>query len=123
MFSSPRKPSSGRKNSVWSDANIPAHELDWLRADLRATDKPTIVFAHQRLDLAGQHAVKNASEVRKTLESSGKVRAVFQGHSHKNEHQEISGVHYCTLVAMVEGAVRTTAASRQWRCWPTARFE
>ena len=94
----------GRKNSVWSDANIPAHELDWLRADLRATDKPTIVFAHQRLDLAGQHAVKNASEVRKTLESSGNVRAVFQGHSHKNEHQEIAGVHYCTLVAMVEGA-------------------
>jgi alkaline phosphatase len=37
------------------------------------------------------------------LEPSGNVLAVFQGHSHKNDHQEISGIHFCTLVAMVEG--------------------
>ena len=30
--------------------------------------------------------------------------AVFQGHSHQNDHKEIGGIHYCTLVAMVEGA-------------------
>jgi alkaline phosphatase len=62
-----------------------------------------IVFAHQRLDEAGQHAVRNAADVRKILESSGKVLAVLQGHSHKNDHQEIGGIHYATLVAMVEG--------------------
>ena len=93
----------GRKNSTWTDANVPAFELDWLQADLKATDKKTIVFAHQRLDDAGQHAVKNAAKVRKALEASGKVRVVFQGHSHKNDHQEIGGIHYTTLVAMVEG--------------------
>jgi alkaline phosphatase len=102
-FRSDGKP-YGRKNSTWTDANIPAYEMDWLRADLRATDKKVIVFAHQRLDDAGQHAVKNAADVRKVLESSGKVLAVFQGHSHKNDHQEIAGIHYATLVAMVEGA-------------------
>jgi len=102
-FRSDGKP-YGRKNSTWTDANIPAHELDWLRTDLKATDKKVIVFAHQRLDEAGQYAVRNAAEVRKALESSGKVLAVFQGHSHKNDHQEISGIHYATLVAMVEGA-------------------
>jgi len=102
-FRSDGKP-YGRKNSTWNDANIPDQELDWLRTDLRATDKSVIVFAHQRLDDAGQHAVKNAAEVRRVLESSGKVAAVFQGHSHKNDHQAISGIHYCTLVAMVEGA-------------------
>jgi len=32
------------------------------------------------------------------------VRAVFQGHSHKNDYQEIAGIHYCTLAAMIEGA-------------------
>jgi alkaline phosphatase len=32
------------------------------------------------------------------------VLAVFQGHSHKNDYKDIAGVHYCTLVAMVEGA-------------------
>lgn len=94
----------GRKNSVWTDANVPRHELDWLKADLKATDRPVIVFAHQRLDEAGKHAVKNAAAVRTIFESSGNVSAVFQGHSHKNDHQEIAGIHYATLVALVEGA-------------------
>ena len=30
--------------------------------------------------------------------------AVFQGHSHRNGYREIAGVHYCTLVAVVEGS-------------------
>jgi alkaline phosphatase len=38
------------------------------------------------------------------LEDSGKVLAVFQGHSHKNDLKDINGIHYCTLVAMVEGS-------------------
>lgn len=93
----------GRKNFKWTDPNIPAAELDWLKADLKATTKKTIVFAHQRLDVKNSHGVKNAASVRKVLEASGKVMAVFQGHSHKNDYKDISGIHYCTLVAMVEG--------------------
>jgi alkaline phosphatase len=31
------------------------------------------------------------------------VRVVFQGHSHKNELEEVNGIPYCTLAAMVEG--------------------
>ncbi|HTN73915.1 MAG TPA: alkaline phosphatase, partial [Pirellulaceae bacterium] len=41
---------------------------------------------------------------REVLEASGQVLAVFQGHSHKNDLKEIAGIHYCTLVAMIEGA-------------------
>jgi alkaline phosphatase len=93
----------GRKNSRWDDANLPAAQVDWLRDDLKATEKKVIVFVHQRLDDIKQYAVKNAADVRKVLEQSGKVRAVFQGHSHANAYQEIAGIHYCTLVAMVEG--------------------
>lgn len=93
----------GRKNFQWTDANIPAAEIDWLRSDLKASKKPTIVFAHQRLDISTNHGVKNNADVRKVLESSGNVLAVFQGHSHKNDLKEINGIHYCTLVAMVEG--------------------
>ncbi|MGI9472736.1 MAG: metallophosphoesterase family protein [Rubripirellula sp.] len=92
-----------RKNFKWTDSNVPPHELEWLRADLDANAKPTIVFAHQRLDVAGNHGVKNATEVRQALEQSGHVRAVFQGHSHQNDLHEIGGIHYCTFVAMVEG--------------------
>ena len=94
----------GRKNFEWTDPNIPAAELEWLKADLKATSKHTVVFAHQRLDVSSVYGVKNAPAVRKVLEDSGQVLAVFQGHSHKNDHREIGDIHYCTLVAMVEGA-------------------
>lgn len=93
-----------RKNFNWTDANLPAAELEWLEADLKATKKQVIVFAHQRLDESNGYSVKNSAAVRKILESSGKVLAVFQGHSHQNEINEIGGIHYCTLVAMVEGS-------------------
>jgi alkaline phosphatase len=94
----------GRKNSQWTDANIPPEELEWLEADLKTTQKPTIVFAHQRLDVSNSHGVKNAPQVRSVLEAAGNVRAVFQGHSHANDLKTIQDIHYCTLVAMVEGS-------------------
>ena len=94
----------GRRNFQWTDPNIPAAEVDWLREDLKSAPGKTVVFAHQRLDVNNHYGVKNANEVRQVLEKSGKVRAVFQGHSHQNDHKEIAGIHYCTLVAMVEGS-------------------
>ncbi len=94
----------GRQNFEWTDPNIPAAELEWLRADLKRTRRRTVVFAHQRLDVSDHYGVKNAADVRKALEESGNVLAVFQGHSHKNDHKDIAGIHYCTLVAMVEGS-------------------
>ncbi len=93
----------GRNNFEWTDPNIPATELEWLKADLSGTSKPTIVFAHQRLDVGSPYGVKNASDVRHILEGAN-VLAVMQGHSHKNEYREIGGIHYCTLVAMIEGS-------------------
>ena len=94
----------GRKNSEWTDTNIPAAELEWLEGDLKVNDKPVIVCAHQRLDVSNNHGVKNNADVRTIFESSSKVLAVFQGHSHQNDLTEIGGIHYCTLVAMVEGS-------------------
>lgn len=93
-----------RRNFHWTDANIPPAELEWLQDDLRQTELRTVVLAHQRLDVSNSHGVKNAAAVRQTLEASGKVLAVFQGHSHQNDLKQIGGIHYCTLVAMVEGA-------------------
>ena len=94
----------GRKNSKWNDANIPPAELEWLREDLQSTKLPTIVFVHQRLDVTTDHGVKNCVDVRDILKNSGHVLAVFQGHSHQNDLKDIDGIHYCTLVAMVEGS-------------------
>ncbi|EKK04017.1 metallophosphoesterase [Rhodopirellula baltica SH28] len=95
--------SYGRRNFHWTDANVSAEELEWLRGDLKANRKPTVVFAHQRLDVSNHHGVKNNADVRRVLEESGSVVAVFQGHSHQNDLSEIGGIHYCTMAAMVEG--------------------
>ncbi len=101
----------GRKNANFSDTYIPAEELEWLKGDLAATKLPTIVLAHQRLDFGPTDGnnnwnmtVKNAPDVRKVLEDSGRVLAVFQGHSHQNDHREVGGIHYCVFRAMVEGS-------------------
>lgn len=96
----------GRKNSKWNDANIPPAELEWLREDLKSTKLRTIVFVHQRLDVTTDHGVNNCVEVRDILKNSGHVLAVFQGHSHQNDLKDFDGIHYCTLVAMVEGSGR-----------------
>lgn len=93
-----------RKNFSWQDTTIPKTELTWLEAELSSASGPVIILAHQRLDVDKAHSVQNAAEVRALLEKSGKVLAVFQGHSHKNDYQQIAGIHYCTLVAMVEGS-------------------
>lgn len=94
----------GRKNFQWTDPNIPQDQVEWLEADLKKAQGQTIVFIHQRLDVNNHYGVKNAAAVRKVLEDSGKVRAVFQGHSHKNDLKEINGIPYCVHRAMVEGS-------------------
>ena len=99
-----------RKNFDWTDPNISDDQVKWLESDLAEAKMPTIVFTHQRLDDAGVYSAKNAAIVRAKLEASNNVLAVFQGHSHKNEHQLIKGIHYCTMVAMVEGSYEQSNA-------------
>ena len=94
----------GRKNFQWTDPNIPTDQVEWLQADLEAANGKAIIFVHQRLDVSNNYGVRNAPQVRKVLEQSGKVLAVFQGHSHKNDLKEINGIHYCVHRAMVEGS-------------------
>jgi hypothetical protein len=48
--------------------------------------------------------VNNGPEIRKLLRDSAKVLAVLQGHCHWGNYQEIAGLHYCTLSAVVEGS-------------------
>jgi len=91
-------------NFNWTDANIPAFELQWLEQDLALAEGPVIILTHQLLDGTGSHYVKNAANVRRILELSSKVIAVFQGHYHTGSHSKIQGIHYYTLKAMVEGS-------------------
>lgn len=91
-------------NFHWTQTYVPPDEQKWLKADLAATKKPSLVFIHQCLDdEKGAHGVKNAPDVRKILEESGKVLAVFHGHNHRGAFRRIRGIPYLTMRAMVEG--------------------
>jgi len=85
---------------------VPQTEMEWLRDDLAATARPTIVCVHQMLDTeateAGWTLIGNASEVRALLAASGVVIAVFQGHEHSNRYSLIDGIHYVTFEALVD---------------------
>lgn len=87
----------------WTDTNIPAHELEWLRKDLAVAPGPAVVFIHQLLDGTDSVSVRNAQQVRAILEESGTVQVVFQGHHHEGRYRRINGIHYYTLRAVVEG--------------------
>lgn len=93
----------GRKNYTWTDTDIPKKERDWLRTVLASDPRPTLVFVHQRLDVEGSYGVHSAAEVRRILEESKQVVAVFQGHNHVNDHRIIQGIHYLTMNAVIEG--------------------
>ncbi|MCX7948980.1 MAG: metallophosphoesterase [Treponemataceae bacterium] len=100
----PGSPGSGYS---WSDANIPAVEVEWLKNDLASTKLPTIVFSHQLLCPLEQvdaaydpaHSVKNAAEIRSILEKSGVVVAAFAGHYHDGGYMKVNGIHYVCLQA------------------------
>jgi predicted phosphodiesterase len=89
-----------------SRANIPPKQMEWLKDDLNATEKLTIVFSHQ--SLVSENSVKNQNEVRKIFEQANlkkkKVIACFNGHEHDDDHIQINGVNYIGI----------NSASYQW---------
>jgi len=98
---------SDRANEFWyMQGCVPPQVLEWLEEDLVATELPTIVCLHQRLDLdfeqrTGGPEVANYLEVRAVLEASGDVVAVFQGHDHWGGYSQIEGIHYVTFSALI----------------------
>jgi len=91
-------------NFDWKKAYVPHEQLAWLKSDLKTAARPTVVFVHQLLDAdTGDVYVRNAAEVRRILEESGHVRAVFQGHHHEGNYSVVNGIPYYTLKALVIG--------------------
>ncbi len=91
-------------NYSWKDANIPRHQLRWLSNILAGSPYPVYIFTHQLLDGKGDLYINNSNRVRKVLEESNKVQAVFQGHNHEGGVSTINGILYYTQKAMVEGS-------------------
>ncbi len=102
-----RKSGADRAHEFWyMPGYLPPPLLTWLRDDLAASELPTIVCLHQRLDLEyemrhGGPEVLNSREVRRILVEDGDVIAVFQGHDHAGGYTEIDGIHYVTFTALI----------------------
>lgn len=90
----------------WQNTNIPKEQLTWLEKDLTATNFPTVVFCHHPLYLferdGNRYHVQNYRAVQSILETSRKVHLVFQGHVHESNIKKINGIHYITLLGMVD---------------------
>jgi alkaline phosphatase len=94
-----------RGNFSWTDANLPDDQLAWFEQQLDEAPGPAVVLTHQRIDgLEGPHNVRNGAAARAIMEASGKVMLVLSGHSHQNLHEQVNGIDYVVVRAMVEGA-------------------
>ena len=94
--------------SHWNKVYLVRPQLEWLTLELTRAAGKAIVLIHQRIDeenAMNPHALMNAAEVRRTLENSGKVLAVFQGHDHRTGTRTvINDIPYFTIFGMVEEA-------------------
>lgn len=76
-------------------------QIEWLKADLAATKKQSVIISHQSFDdVWTGYTVPNKMAVRKVIDEANqeskkpKVIACFCGHHHLDHHMEINGVHY-----------------------------
>ncbi|WP_420401904.1 metallophosphoesterase family protein [Flagellimonas sp.] len=85
----------------WEGYNryIGQEQQRWLKDDLDKTDKPTIIFSHQTLELE-DGGVANLKEIQKILEEANasagyqKVLCCLSGHHHTDFMTKINGIYY-----------------------------
>ena len=82
-------------NVVWNDSFCPFPEE--LAQRLEMADGDVYVFMHQIIvpGLSVNHEIRNAQQLRRIVEESGKVRRVYQGHYHRGHRGILKGVEYC----------------------------
>jgi 3',5'-cyclic AMP phosphodiesterase CpdA len=96
------------------DVRIDPGQLEWLREDLAQTSLDTLVFMHHSAseqDLGDARwfhkaphlaLVRERAQLRQILLESRKVRAVFNGHVHRNHLDLIDGIPYITIQSLIE---------------------
>jgi 3',5'-cyclic AMP phosphodiesterase CpdA len=96
------------------EIRIPHAQLEWLSADLASSSLPVAVFMHHSAseqDLedsrwfawrANAALVRERHELRHILEGCGRVKAVFNGHVHRNHLDVIRGIPYVTIQSLIE---------------------
>lgn len=105
---------------------IRASDLDWLAAELPASDAPTILFTHAPLgggSMLGnywfqnnpQHATyPNADAARALIEQHGHVVLGVSGHVHWNTLHRVNAVPYITIQSLTESFATGGEAAAAW---------
>lgn len=93
-----------RRGVNWKNAMVDGEQLAWLEETLRVSPLPVLVFCHELFAMSEEEdsplMLRNAPELRRLFEESGKVRAVFSGHHHDGDFAAVNGIPYFTLAAM-----------------------
>lgn len=101
-------------------------DLDWLAADLAASNLPSVIFSHLPLDgasLLGNYWFENnpryggpeyVAEVREILENAGNVVLCVAGHTHRNHVSTIDGIHYLTVQSLSDSYTTQDRAAGAW---------
>lgn len=89
---------------------IGPQQVEWLRAQLRQTPHPVVVFSHQglaRYEADGEvYGIDNYAEIQSILEQHNRenprnsVIACFNGHTHWDVADQINGIWYITITSM-----------------------
>jgi hypothetical protein len=88
--------------------HVSQEQIEWLRAELAAATRPTVILSHQGLDdIWDGGAVPNRAEVRAVIRAANqrerertgapRVVACLCGHHHLDSASVIEGVHYLQL--------------------------
>ncbi len=82
---------------------IDKEQQEWLKTDLKNTDKPTVVFSHQTLELEETGGIANFKEVQDILEAANKnagfqkVLCCLSGHHHTDFMARINTIYYVQI--------------------------
>ena len=89
---------------------IGSEQVNWLKADLAVATTPIVIFSHQGLSFYKgadeDYGVENYKEIQGILENhnrqnpAAKVIACFNGHTHYDYAENISGIWYITITSM-----------------------
>jgi hypothetical protein len=107
---------TGDHTQVLNDiaAEVPKKQLRWLKSNLSQTKKPVILFVHYGLaedNMKGNFwfekephyaLLQNRQIIRKIIEESKKVKAVFSAHQHWNRMHIHKGIPYFTVTSLIE---------------------
>lgn len=86
----------------WTDTFYP-HTED-LKKQIADAAGEVYIFIHQNIDphIPENHRLYNFEEINHILQTSGKVKAVYQGHYHPGTKSKHNGIEYFSFSAMCE---------------------